>query len=423
MSREIRNSVRYSLCIPVFLRQEFFCQSQKGVILLAALTEKGFQRPLYAELVTQQTSRAKVLFGDDIETDEKTPLGKFIRLGAQDIAEAYEELESIYNSIFPNTACGASLDRVTVTAGVFRNPAIPAEQQVEFTGTPDYAIPTGFLVSGNGAEFHTEQTIKLDNSGKATATVYATKEGEAGNVPVGAITEIVNPDSEVNSVKHTALVLAGQEEETDPELRSRYHAAVLGSGSTTADAIRAAVLRVTGVRSCTVIENASEIKDASGRPPGSFECIVFAADSLDRAVAEAIFSAKPVGIRAYGSTAVQLKDSSSYEQSICFTHVSNKAVYAKVSVLTDDAFPADGMEQIKAALSASINTLGNGDNVILARLYSPITAVPGVRDVLSLQLSADGKIYSAGNIVCTPMQVAALLEDNIIVEVGSYADQ
>ena len=117
---------------------------------MTVLTDKGFQRPLYAELVAQADARAKVLFGDDIETDEKTPLGKFIRLGAQDVAEAYEELENVYNSIFPNTARGASLDRVAVTAGVFRSPASPAEQQVEFTGTPGYSIPAGFLVSGNG---------------------------------------------------------------------------------------------------------------------------------------------------------------------------------------------------------------------------------------------------------------------------------
>lgn len=390
---------------------------------MTVLTDKGFQRPLYAELVAQAEARAKVLFGDDIETDEKTPLGKFIRLGAQDIAEAYEELESVYNSIFPNTARGASLDRVTVTAGVFRNPAIPAEQQVEFTGTPGYSIPAGFLVSGNSVEFHTEQIVTLGEDGKAAATVYATEAGETGNVPVGAITEIVNPDAEVDSVKHTALLLAGQDEEVDPALRSRYHAAVLGSGSTTADAIRAAVLRVTSVRSCTVIENSSNVTDSGGRPGGSFECIVFAPDSLNDAVAQAIFNSKPVGIKAFGTTEVQIKDSSGYKQSICFTHVSNKLIYAKVSVLTDEEFPADGETQIKTALSKTVGTLGNGDDVILTRLYSPLMAISGVKDVTLLQLSADGKAYTATNISCTPMQVAVLPTDNVTVEVSAYADQ
>lgn len=389
---------------------------------MAALTEKGFQRPLYADLLTQQISRAKVLFGDNIETDEKTPLGKFIRLGVQDLAEAYEELENVYNSIFPNTARANSLNRVAATAGIFRNPATAAEQQVEFTGTPGYTIPAGFLVSGNGVEFHTEDSASLDDSGKASVTVYASETGKAGNVPVGAITEIVNPDADVESVQHVALILAGQEEETDPELRARYHAALLGSGSTTADAIRAAVLRVTGVRSCIVIENASEAADASGRPPGCFECIVFAPDSLDDAIAAAIFRAKPVGIRAYGATEVSIKDDSGYPQSICFTHVSNLVIYAKVSVLTDDNFPADGEAQLKAALSTAVGELGNGDDVIQTRLYSPITGIPGVRDVALLQLSADGNTYQTTNLLCTPTQAAVLPEDNVTVEVKAYAD-
>lgn len=390
---------------------------------MAALTDKGFHRPLLSELIAQQEARAKVLFGDNIDTDEKTPLGKFIRLGAQDLEDAYGNLEGVYNSIFPNTARGSSLDRVAATAGVFRNPATDAEHEVEFTGNPGYIIPAGFAVSGNSIEFHTEQATNLSPEGKGKNNVFANEAGASGNVPVGSISEIVNPDENVESVTHTAVLQEGQDEETDPALRSRYHAALLGSGSTTADAIRAAVLRVTGVRSCTVIENSSDITDSGGRPGGSFECIVFAPDSLNDAVAQAIFKSKPVGIKAFGSTEVQIKDSSGYNQPICFTHVSNKLIYAKVSVLTDEAFPADGETQMKAALSETVGTLGNGDDVILTRLYSPLTAISGVRDVSLLQLSADGKTYAAANISCTPMQVAVLPTENIAVEVSAYVDQ
>ncbi len=390
---------------------------------MPVLTDKGFQRPLYAELVAQQESRAKVLFGDDIDTDEKTPLGKFIRLGTQDIAEAYEELENVYNSIFPDTARTQSLDRLAVKAGVFRDPASSAEHQIELSGTPGYTIPAGFLVSGNGIEFHTEQMVTLGPDGKAETIVYASEAGESGNVPVGSVTEIVNPDSEVNGVRDVALVQKGQDEETDPELRDRYHKALLGMGSTTANAIRAAVLRIIGVRSCTVIENANETVDKDGRPPGSFECIVFAPDNLNDEIAKAIFNAKPCGIKAYGKTEVQIKDDSGFQQQICFTHVTDKAIYVKVAVLTDDSFPADGADRIKSALSASIAALGNGDDVILARLYAPVTAVPGVRDVTLLQLSSDGTAYASANIACTPMQAAVLPKENITVGVNAYADQ
>lgn len=389
---------------------------------MAALTDKGFHRPLLSEIIEQQETRAKVLFGDNIDTDEKTPLGKFIRLGAQDLEDAYGNLEGVYNSIFPNTARGSSLDRVAATAGIFRNPATDAEHEVEFIGNPGYIIPAGFVVSGNSIEFHTEEATNLSPEGKGTNNVFANEAGASGNVPAGSISEIVNPDENVESVTHTAVLQEGQDEETDPELRARYHLALRGAGSTTADAIRAAVLRA-GARSCTAFENTGQTEDAAGRPPGSFECIVFAPDSENDALARAIFRSKPVGIRAFGSTEVQIKDDSGNVQTIAFTHATNLAVFAKVLVLTDDTFPADGADKIKNAMCTAVGELENGDDVVLTRLYGPISAITGVRDIPSLQLSVDGKTFSATNIICTPTQAAVLPVENVTVEVGAYVDK
>ena len=44
------------------------------------LTEKGFQRPTFNDLLTAQENRAKLLFGEDIDTSSQSILGKFIRL-------------------------------------------------------------------------------------------------------------------------------------------------------------------------------------------------------------------------------------------------------------------------------------------------------------------------------------------------------
>lgn len=80
------------------------------------LTSKGFERLTYDEIVNKKIQKAKELFGEDIDTSELTPLGKFIRINAFDLAEAEEEAEYIYYSIFPNTAHGFSngldLDRL-----------------------------------------------------------------------------------------------------------------------------------------------------------------------------------------------------------------------------------------------------------------------------------------------------------------------
>ena len=47
------------------------------------LTDKGFQRPTYDDLLTRQENRAKTLFGEDIDTSSQSILGKYIRLNVE----------------------------------------------------------------------------------------------------------------------------------------------------------------------------------------------------------------------------------------------------------------------------------------------------------------------------------------------------
>ena len=83
-----------------------------------ALDEKGFLRPTYDELLKGRIEQAQKLFGEDIDTSETTALGKFIRLSVYDLAKAWESLEVCYYARFPNTATGASLDRLCPFAGI-----------------------------------------------------------------------------------------------------------------------------------------------------------------------------------------------------------------------------------------------------------------------------------------------------------------
>lgn len=398
---------------------------------MEVLSEKGFQRPLYEEILAALVARAKLLFGNDMETDEKTPFGKNIRLYAAELDQAYELVERVYYSIFANTATGSALRRLSVEAGLNGgNPATRAVHRLKVTGTKGYILPAGFLVStqsgGVGSEppeFHTEQEYTLDEAGEATILVSANLAGESGNVQIGAISRIVKPDANLTAIRHIALEEAGKDAETDPELRARYHQAKSGGGAATRAAIRAAVLRVTGVRSCTVIENDTQEVDAAGRPPGSFECIVFAPADLDVQIASAIFSKKPAGIKAVGTVQVEVKDESGEGQIIAFSHVADKQIYARVTVAVDERFPQNGKEQIKMGLAEQIAGLSNGGDVVLSRMYGPVLSVRGVCDIEVLEVSEDGTQFHAGNIPCSPMEAAVLPMGNVTVEVKAYGDR
>ena len=95
-----------------------------------AVNEKGYIRPTYDELLEARIAQAQELFGDDIDTSDASPPGKFIRLAVQDLADAYEAQEIIYYARFPNTATGQNLDRLMPFAGISRNPATRASHTV-----------------------------------------------------------------------------------------------------------------------------------------------------------------------------------------------------------------------------------------------------------------------------------------------------
>ena len=99
------------------------------------LTELGFERPTYDELLQKQIERAKLLFGDDIDTGETTPFGKYIRINVADFADLYELAEKVYYARFPNAATGVSLDRLCPFVGISRNPATYARHKIRFHGT------------------------------------------------------------------------------------------------------------------------------------------------------------------------------------------------------------------------------------------------------------------------------------------------
>ena len=98
------------------------------------LLDTGYIRPTYEEILAEKIQRTKEIFGENISTDEKTPLGKFLRINAYDQAQEYEDIGAVYFARFPNTATGESLDRLCVFGGISRNPATEAQHTIQVYG-------------------------------------------------------------------------------------------------------------------------------------------------------------------------------------------------------------------------------------------------------------------------------------------------
>lgn len=379
------------------------------------LTEKGYQRRSYDDILNDKILRAKELFGEDIDTSDLTPLGKFIRINAYDQALAEEEAEAIYYSAFPDTASGQSLDRLLIFAGINREPATAATFKVKFSGNPGAAVPVGFLVgTESGLTYYVTQEATIGDDGTCEATVDCTTAGEIGNENASAISVIVNPDVNILAVEGIGRLSMGQEEESDSVLRVRFKAAIQGAGSCNENAIRAALLRVPTVTSAGIIVNATDEVDENGRQPRSFECYVTGGLDRTQEIAETIFEKKPLGIKTHGSQSAVVQDEGGNDHVIRFSYTEEVVVSVEVSVKTDDKFEATGVEDIQSNVASYIDSLGVGTAVIFSSLYGCIYSVAGVKEVLNMTISTDGETYGTSNIDIDRWQIARAGEIHVI---------
>ena len=384
-----------------------------------ALTELGYERPTYDELLERQIERAKLLFGNDIDTSNNSILGKFIRLNVDDLAEVHEIAELVYFSAYPNTATGVSLDRICPLVNIARNPATYARHNVRFIGIAGAYVPEAFEVSTTDGTllFHLYDSLLIGEDGTAEGVVECETAGTVGNVATGKIDTIVNPDANVESIVHLGIAAYGEEAETDTALRARFGTTISGAGSGTDTAIKGAILRVPLVDGAVVIENDRD-ETVDGIPPHSFKCYVLCPESQDALVAEAIFSKKPMGIKAVGDVSVNVVDGNGIARTIAFSRTVQKNIYIKMSITTNQYFNANGVEQIKEAICEHINNLKNDDDVFLSSIYGYVYKVDGIVNVSSITMSTNGSAYSTSDIAVGIGEVARISAENIEVVVA-----
>lgn len=383
------------------------------------LTDKGYIRSTYDDILKDTIQFAKELFGEDIDTSDQGWFGKILCIIAYNRAITEENNEAVYFARNPATASGHSLDNLLWMGGITRNPATAAAYSVIAYGTAGYTIPVGFLVgTDTDIMFWTTQEYTIGADGSVLMEVSCTETGSVGNVSAPTINRIINPDANVTVVEGTECLMAGADMESDVDLRQRLTAAIAGAGSCNEAAIRAALLRVPTVQYAAVISNNSDTTDAEGRPAHSFECYVLGGDDYEQEIAEAIFAKRPIGIQTHGDKTVTITDVSGLPRTVSFSAVPTVNITIRARIRTSSAFPADGIAQIQAAVAAYINALGIGNSLILSTLYGRIYGVVGVQEVTTLESSTDGGgSYSAASITVPAHGVAVCSAVN--VEVGA----
>lgn len=357
------------------------------------LTDTGFRRKRFDDVLSGMESRAETLFGKKIDLSSRSPLAKILRLVCWVAAQLWALAERVYHSGYVESATGAQLDAVVRTfSGIRRKPAAKAVGTLTITGDPATEIPAGFLVDTDSlppVRFRTTHAVTIPGGGEVDVEIEAVNPGAAGNVAAETITVIVNPTAGVGAVMNAGPTAGGQDRETDAELQFRHRQSLARGGASTREAIRSSIMEAPGVRQAFVFHNIAMDEDGEGRPPKSVEAVVLGGTDME--VAKAILDSLAAGIEPFGEVEVQVPDIGGELQTIRFNRPGALEVFVTVTVDATPEFPVDGEDQVRDQIVAYIGGMdsngtvhpgtGIGEDVVHSRVIDAAHNVPGTRKV------------------------------------------
>lgn len=381
------------------------------------LSAAGWLSPTADEIVALVEADWQAAFGADFAVG-LPPASDIIQTMAQRELSLWQAGEALWNSYWPDTASGVSLDLIGSAEGITRNAASSTAVTLTLTGTPTTIVPDGSIAANptTGVRWVIDGPATIGGGGTVSATAYAE---DTGPIPAtaGTITQIVTSvagwSSVTNPADHTTL---GTDEETDAAYRIRIMAAVGGPRARTVDDVYQSVSEVAGVTAVRAFENTTDTTDDAGRPAHSFEVVVLG--GTDSAVAQAVWDAKPAGVRSYGNDSASITDAAGNSQTVEFSRPTEVDVYVTVVVTTGGVgvWPVDGTDQVETAMLAYGDGLSIGDDVIAYDMGKAID-VPGVRR-LAIYIGTSPSPASTDDLTIGATEIAAFDSTRVTVTVA-----
>lgn len=378
------------------------------------LSEKGFKRKLYSDIEEDLFTRARDMFGEDINLTERSPLGIFLRVIAWSLSLLWQVAEHVYHQSHLATAEGINLDYVAEKVDIYRFPALKSSGYVKITGTPNKKVYKNFKVGTiDKIIFETDKEYTIGNDGSVLAKVTCTSLGDIGNVQATTINTIINPEMDITSVTNEHRFDNGREIETDDELRTRYKLSFQGNGKATINAIINHLLKIPTLKGYKVLENDTmDLKN--NMLPKSIK--VIALGGTDEEIANAIFDSKSAGIATNGNVIVSVKDNMGVMHEIRFSRASEINIFVNIipTYASDIVDKSIVISNIKDRTKKYIKSVDMGGSVILSQLISTVLEDSAINDV-SIKIGKSSDSLSIYNIKLLDEEVANIIDDNITV--------
>ena len=370
-------------------------------------------------------------FGSGFILSPSSINGQMIQFNTEAAIEVENAKTLLYGSLYnPNLAYGIWLDSICKFNSINRKAATPSTVAIVVTGLAGTIIGANSqIISTSGDLFYNKTVIVIGSGGTATATFYSVANGK---IPcnAGTINQIVTTVAGWDTANNPADGVVGTLEESDQNLRNRrkYSLAINSAGSV--NSVVAALNENVNILNFGVQENpldtAQSIQGVTIQP----HCIyvsIYAnyTNDIKNQIADILFSKRYCTMQ--GNTTWSITDSQySY---VTFTAKWQTAtptpIRVDISIQNSSAYPADIVDQIKAAILATWNGEFPGiakyrmQDVYNVSNFYPCLIALGVYQVNSMTVQLVTGGTAASSVSVSLDKVMTLSTSNINVTVVS----
>lgn len=420
------------------------------------LTLDGFVPELTPDIRDGVEEDIRISFGRSLPLGDRTLLGHLLGIISERLGSNWEVLEQVVSAFDPDKSTGVYLEQLSLITGTVKQVATSSTCPEIFAGVPGTVIAAGKIIAtaSTGVQFTSQADVTLvaqaawvpstnylvfarvtnasrvyqcitaglsagsggptttaddildgtvhwqyvgDGTGLADATTASVDTGPVF-AAAGDLTSIQTPVAGWSTAKNVVDATLGLLDDTDESLRVRREQELAGNGASTKDATRAALLKLTGVISCSVFTNRGDVTDGNGLPPHSFEVLINGGDP--QTIVDTIANEQPDGIATYGSSSGNHTDSEGVTEVVNYSRPTQILMYLYLVVTYDVAlYPRDGDSGVKQAIA----TFGQGyvtdSDVDPTAIASPAFTIAGVRGCTAL-------VYD--DVIAAPVAWAAL---------------
>lgn len=396
-----------------------------------ALTKEGYRRETYEDILNRMETKAREVFGDNVNTATRVVVGMILRVVAFALSYLHQDIEDVYHSNDRSKAEGEALDVHASNLNTTRRPATVAWGRITFLldETRPVAVPAGTICVNErtGAQYYTTETITIEIGNVGEVEIVALEAGASGNANPWEITQLLNPIAGIADIQNNEAITNGEDIESDASLKHRLSVIAGGANSVTARAIESRLLEVGGVRHAFVDENYNTIPSSYGTPPGNIQAFVIGGEPRD--IAQAILDKKAAGIESYGEESYMIADRNGELKEMHYSRPTVKVISAFVDIVTNNTFSADGTRRINDIIFSAIggydavngvvhdSPLKMGQSVVVSKILAQIASVQGVDDV-KVRFSTNGTLLPPQNVDVNAWEIAEC--DEVHVEVVDF---